>query len=222
MRFFIILFISFSKIFSQDLSEEVLKYKEDQIYFGISYIIIDQKIDGFKQNGFSKGLQIGVFKDISLRPEGDFAIGLGLGYSINHQISNLNISKDNYGYENFSLLNSSSQNTKINIFNNSIDFPIEFRWRTSTLENYSFWRIYTGYKLSYRFSNFIKSSDIGREKLENIRPLSQSITLSLGYNTWNLFFEYALTNIFKNFDRLGNEIPYKLKPLKIGLIFYIL
>ena len=86
MRFFIILFISFSKIFSQDLSEEVLKYKEDQIYFGISYIIIDQKIDGFKQNGFSKGLQIGVFKDISLRPKGDFAIGLGLGYSINHQI----------------------------------------------------------------------------------------------------------------------------------------
>ena len=32
MRFFIILFISFSKIFSQDLSGEVLKYKEDQIY----------------------------------------------------------------------------------------------------------------------------------------------------------------------------------------------
>jgi hypothetical protein len=221
VRFLIILLISFLKIYSQDISDESLKYKEDQIYFGISYIIIDQKINGFKQNGFSRGFQLGIFKDISLRLKGDLAVGLGLGYSLNHQISNLNILKDSGGNEIFSLLNSSSQDSKINIYNNSVDFPLEFRWRTSTIENYSFWRIYAGYKLSYRFSNFIKSS-IGKRSLENIRPISQSITLSLGYNTWNLFFEYGLTNIFKNYDKIGNEISYKLTPIKIGLIFYIL
>ena len=38
-------------------------------------------------------------------------------------------------------------------FSHNLEVPFEFRWRTSTANKYQFWRIYTGVKFLYNFSN---------------------------------------------------------------------
>ena len=211
----ILSFFVFINVFSQNLSNE-LNYKEDQIYFGISYISLKNNIDNFKQNGFSRSFFVGFINDFSLNKKGDLALGLGLGYSNDKYISNLEYSFDELKNSlRFKVPNEKSD-FKNYIKTHSLELPFQFRWRNSTIDTYQFWRIYLGYKLKYIFYNRFDSIYFKKNKLNDITNFNQSINLSLGYNTWNIFIEYYMKSIIKIND--FNQ----LTPIKIGLIFYIL
>ena len=95
MNIQILFFFVFINVFSQNVSNESY-YKEDQIYLGVSYISLKNNIDDLKQNGFSRSIFIGFINDISLNKKGDLALGIGLGYSNDKYISNLEYSFDNF------------------------------------------------------------------------------------------------------------------------------
>jgi len=220
--FFLIFFFTYNFCLGQDSLVKTNRYKEDQIYIGTSYILLNQEINGLKQNGFSRSFYLGFINDISLNKKGNLAIAFGFGYAYNNQISNLNFYKDEYGSEKVNINDGIFLETKNKLISNVLEFPIEFRWRTSSFSNYSFWRIYLGYKFGYKFFNKAKSYYEEKIILRNISPFSQSITLSLGYNTWNVYLEYGVTNILESNYDYGLEMPLNLRPIKIGFIFYIL
>ena len=67
-------------------------------------------------------------------------------------------------------------------------------------------------------ANSYISSDISDE----VNKWNKDLYLSFGYNTWNFYFSYGLNQIMKNLrDQYSNK-SFEVKPLKIGLIFYIL
>ncbi len=44
----------------------------------------------------------------------------------------------------------------------------------------------------------------------------------MGYNTWNLYFEYDLDLIYKSEFSLSDGTKLDVRALKVGLIFYLL
>ena len=66
--------------------------------------------------------------------------------------------------------------------------------------------------------------EAGRQNLANIddfNNIQYGLTLSAGYNTWNLHLYYGLNTIFSDNAKLGDE-NINLNAIKIGLMFYVL
>ncbi len=221
-KYLSILLLSFSTIaFAQKDSLQLGdRYADDQIYIGISYNQLYDQPDLVNKSGFSYGLSVGFMKDIILNKSGRFSFAFGTGYgfdSFNHKLKVTEV--DNI--TTFEVDNSITSN-RISIHN--IEFPIEFRWRTSLANKYKFWRIYTGFKLSYNFSNtFSYNTDTASFSFRNISDFNNwqyGVTLSVGYAAFNLHFYYGITPIFKNAVLGTSQIGTKI--LKFGLVFYIL
>jgi len=201
-------------------------YKEDQFYAGVTYNLIGNKPTDLNQNGFSLGFHLGIIKDMPINKDRNVALGIGLGYSANSFNQNILITEGKDGTMTFSILNENNVYFTRNKFSQHlVELPIEFRWRTSTPEEYKFWRIYTGLKLGYVFANTTKfKGDLGTLKYTNIRVFNDfqyGFTLSAGYNTWNLYLYYALNPIFSNEAKLNGE-SIDMNAIKLGLMFYIL
>lgn len=197
-------------------------YLEDQIYIGLSIITLANTPSDVTQNGFSNSVELGFIKDIPTNQKGDFAIGIGLGYGRSTYFQNIKIEKiDNI--TRFQIAESGFKNNKFSI--HTIDIPLEIRWRTSTIDKYKFWRIYTGGKISYVFASNAKlRSQVGTIKVKNIEEINKfqyGLKLAVGYGTWNFNFYYGLSNLFSN-ARLNETVPINVKDFRIGLIFYIL
>ena len=113
-----------------------------------------------------------------------------------------------------------------NLFkSHNLEFPLEFRWRTSTANKYNFWRVYAGIKFFYNISNKFQFKDaIGTafkySNISNYNKLQYGLTLSTGYDKFNVNVFYGLTPVFKNSTINGEDINTKI--LKFGLIFYFL
>ncbi len=199
-------------------------YREDQFYAGVTYNLLDNKPEGIDQNGLSFGVNLGFIKDMPISKKRNVALALGLGYSTNSFNQNLLLRKSN-NIVDFSVLDDQNAYTKNKISTHLIEVPFEFRWRNSTPESYSFWRIYTGFKLGYIFNHKVKHvGDMGNYKLSNIDELNKfqfGITMSLGYNTWNLHLYYPLNPMFSNEAILNGKV-IDIRTVKIGLMFYIL
>ena len=106
-----------------------------------------------------------------------------------------------------------------------MEFPLEFRWRTSTATKYNFWRVYTGVKFSYNLANKFQFDDATNTtfkyaNITNYNKLQYGLTLSAGYDEFNVHIFYGLTPVFKNSNFNGEEVNSKI--LKFGLIFYLL
>ena len=200
-------------------------YKEDQFYVGVGYNVVRQRPANFSQNGFSLGFNLGFIKDMPLNERRNVAIGIGLGYATNSFNQNLLISEGQNGAYNYTILTDGNSYNKNKFSNHLIELPIEFRWRTSTPTDYAFWRIYAGFKVGYVFHNAVKyRGDLGSYKLVNISDFNNfqyGLTLSVGYNTWNLHVNYSLNPIFNSNASLYGE-PVDLSSIKLGLMFYIL
>ncbi|MDO7173392.1 porin family protein [Mariniflexile sp. AS56] len=200
-------------------------YKEDQFYIGITYNLLGNKPTDLSQSGFSSGLHFGIVKDMPLNEARNVALGIGLGYSLNSFNQNLLIDKDASGTVTYAVLDDGSTYSKNKYTNQLLELPIEFRWRTSTPSEYNFWRIYAGFKVGYLVSSTTKyKGDLGYLKHRNIsdfNKLQYGVTLSAGYNTWNLYIYYGLNPIFSN-DATLNGSTIKANTLKAGLMFYIL
>jgi hypothetical protein len=200
-------------------------YREDQFYIGLSFNLVTSQPDSFSQNGFSGGLHAGFIRDMPINKRRNVAIGVGLGISTNTYNSNLFIGEASTGETVFRILEAGANVDRNTFSTNLIEMPIQLRWRTSTATNYSFWRIYTGVKLSYMYHYKAKfKSDTNNVTQTDIPELNRwryAATLTLGNGSFNAFVQYDLQTLF-NKDALIDTQRVNLQPIKFGIEFYIL
>jgi len=223
---FFITYIGFSQNqFDQSQQDLYKNYREDQFYAGVTYNLLNNKPSGLSQSGFSSGFHFGFIRDFPINDRRNIALGIGLGLSTNSYNQNLLI-EDVDNRISYSIIDEREINVSKNKFTTYlVELPLEFRWRTSTATEYSFWRIYTGLKLGYLLYNSTKfKSSIGDEKLSQVDEFNKfqyGLTLSAGYGTWNFHLYYGLNTIFDDSAKLNNQ-SLDLKTFKLGLMFYIL
>ncbi|WP_127846538.1 porin family protein [Psychroflexus aestuariivivens] len=199
-------------------------YREDQFYIGISFNFLSDLPEDVNQSGFSGGLNFGFIRDIPLNEQRNIAIGVGLGLNLNTYGQNLKISEVDGNYQ-YQPLTDESEYT-INRFNmNIVEVPIEFRWRTSTLEKNAFWRVYLGMNLGYtfRFKSTFEAPDESIEltKPDELERFRTSLKLTFGYGVINFFVDYSLNPVF-DANILNSNQSLGINPIKAGLTFYIL
>ena len=221
-KYLLLLFFSiqFTVIAQKDFLQLGSRYSEDQIYINIAYNQFYNQPETVGKSGFSYGFSTGFIKDFILNKKGSFAFALGVGYgfdSFNHQLKAVETSSQ----ITFDIDNSITSNS-LSIHN--LEFPVEFRWRNATANKYKFWRVYTGVKVSYNVANTFSYQEGTRSvSLKNSTPFNSwqyGITLSAGYDFFNMYFYYGLTPVLKN-AFIGTE-KINTKILKFGLIFYLL
>ncbi|SHG67447.1 porin family protein [Flagellimonas flava] len=209
---------------AQSISEVDSKYLEDQFYIGLGFNFLLDRPSDVVQRNLSYNLQMGFIKDIPLNSDRDFGLGLGLGYSVNSYYTNLVASNETntITYE----VRSTEDFTRSKLETHAIEFPLEVRWRTSTPADYKFWRIYAGGKIGYVFSgrSRLVTDENGAQGFSNndIQKLQYGLTLSFGYNTWNINAYYALNPLLEDSTSLNGTEPIDTRVLRIGVIFYIL
>ncbi|WP_299222906.1 porin family protein [uncultured Psychroserpens sp.] len=200
-------------------------YREDQFYASITYNLLANKPDGVSQSGFSSGYHIGFIRDMPLNKRRNIAIGVGIGLSSNSYNQTLLISKENDDFAYSVLDDNETEFSKNKFATYLVEFPIEFRWRTSTAKIYDFWRVYTGIKFGYVVLNSSKfdssTGDLKFSNIDDFNKLQYGLTLSAGYSNFNLHLYYALNNIFNSDATLAGE-QIEISSVRIGLIFYIL
>jgi len=186
-------------------------YREDQFYASLSYNLIQNRPDGFKQFSFSPGITFGFLRDFPISKNRHWAIAPGIGYSYNNIKQFINSEEIVSATE-----NNTSENIRTIISSHSIDFPLEIRWRNATPNSHSFWRIYTGFKTSYVFNSKLESTTENTKEsiLDEINRWQYSAYISVGFNTWNPYIYYGINPIFKEGSKMSN--------FNVGFIFYIL
>ncbi|WBX73993.1 porin family protein [Tenacibaculum pacificus] len=219
MKHLVTLFLVFLSICSYAQKDSLQigdRYWEDQLYINISYNILSNQPKELNVSGFSFGFSGGYIKDIPLVKSSKIALGVGLGYgfdSFNHHLKVVE--------ENLVTLKVANVITVDKLKSHNIEMPIQFRLRTSTVNSYSFWRIYTGIKLSYNLNNSFSYTDsdtiISTSNLPKYNKFQTGLTLSVGYSTFNFHVYYGLTPILKNGSSNKNT-----NIIRIGLSFYLL
>jgi len=225
--FFSIFFSSFSQTNRSidSLYKTDPYYLEDQLYFGISYIVLQNLPTGLKQNGFSNAIKFGYIRDIPINEQRNIGLGIGLGYGRDIFYQNLRISTDeNTGELIYEVLTGTDYQS--NSFNlNKIEIPFELRFRGSSPTKYKFWRVYTGATLSYiasASSNYTNNNiNVSFNGIKNINPWQVGLTISAGYGTWNFNYYYGLTKIIKD-NVLINENVIQMKEMRFGIMYYFL
>lgn len=225
------IFISFLLTFYMGSAQELPKdssqvdsrYLEDQFYIGLGYNVLLGKQSGVAQRNLSYNLQAGFIKDIPLNPRRNFGVGLGVGYAINSYYTNVVATKQANAVL-YEVMNESDfKRSKLET--HALEVPFELRWRTSTADEYKFWRIYAGAKLGYVFSGRSRLvTEDGSDGFTNkdIEQLQYGLILNFGYNTWNVHAYYGLNPLLKNGTNLQTGEAIDFKVLRIGIIFYIL
>jgi len=221
---FLILGFTINLCAQENAEVEDFKYLEDQFYLGITYNFILNKPSGVNQGNFSYGLQGGFIKDIPLNSRRNLGIGIGLGYAYNNYYTNLFVNETESGLE-YIVLDSDVSYKRNKLDTHVIEMPIEFRWRTSTPSDYKFWRVYAGMKLGYVVgsrSKFVSNEAKISFNNSDIRNFRYGVMLNFGYSTFNVHAYYALSNLFNDGVTTNEGESIEFRPLRIGIIFYIL
>jgi len=199
------------------------RYFEDQFYFGVTYNFVRNQVTDFKQRSLSYGLNIGFIKDAPLNEAGTMAIGLGTGLALNTYYSNLVARQGDAGLD--YLFDTSVEGfRRSKLETHLLEFPLEFRWRTSTAEEYKFWRVYAGVKAAFVLgarSKLVTNDFKDGFFNTDIKNFQYGLTLNVGYNTFNVHVYYGLTDLFKD-NAVINEEAIGFRPLRVGFTFYIL
>ncbi|MBU2927890.1 porin family protein [Winogradskyella psychrotolerans] len=224
--FTLIAFSGFSQSYTIDTSEYDENYREDQFYASVTYNLLNEKPSDISQSGFSSGFHFGFIRDMPINNKRNVAIGLGMGVSTNSYNQKNVLIDDTDNTISFTKIDEGDYDVSKNKFTTYlVEVPLEIRWRTSNASDYSFWRIYTGFKMGYLVYNSSKfKSEVTDVKLSNIDSFNKvqyGLTLSAGYSTWNFHVYYGLNSIFDSSAEFDGE-SIDMKSLKIGLMFYIL
>lgn len=234
MRYFfsIIILFSISSVFAQD---EVMEkkvavdslYREDQFYFNLSFNNIQHSPSGLDQNKISPSFSFGFLRDMPINKRRTYAIAIGLGYTkniLNENLYTYSVSGLNNSQLVYDIISPDTYFTKNKLTTHYIDLPIEFRWRNSTYESHKFWRIYTGFKLSYLVADTYRfTNDLGAITLRNDPNLNKwqyGCYISSGWNSLNIYLYYGLNPIFKSSEI--NGVANKMNNFNLGFQFYIL
>ena len=236
MKFLIKIFLLFFvlNVFSQDIKKDSVAvkidslYREDQFYFNFAYGNLQKFPSGLNQIKFSPALSFGFLRDFPISKNRNFAVAIGLGYATTNYNHNL------YQYK--SIDGNGNESTTYEILSDDIfyqknkqsfhylEVPFEIRWRNSTYTSHKFWRIYTGFKVSYllldkyKFVNEIQTIVIKNNP--DLNKFQYGCYLTAGWNTWNVYVYYSLNPIFKS--AVINNQNIKMNTLNVGLQFYIL
>ncbi|MGB5668825.1 MAG: porin family protein [Maribacter sp.] len=220
------LFLCVFSINAQTTSEDDNKddkYLEDQFYLGITYNFLINKPTDVTQRNLSYGLHGGIIKDLPLNSDRTFALGVGLGYAVNSYYTSMLATDSNIGII-YAKDDGILGVKRSKIENHLVEMPIELRWRNSSPEEFKFWRVYTGLKLGYIFSarsKLVTESDKTSFNNSDILRFQYGLMFNFGYNTFNIHIYYSLSNLFNDGVLLESE-EITMKPLRVGLIFYIL
>lgn len=196
-------------------------YADDQIYLSVSYSQFNDQPSTITKSNFSYALSVGFMKDIILNKAGTIAIAAGFGYGFdffNHELKVDELNDETI----FNRGNSISDN----VFKaHNLEFPFEIRWRTSTAKKYNFWRVYSGIKFLYNLNNQFQyidtnSNQIKYSNISSYKKLQYGLTISAGYDAFNINVFYGLTPIYKNASINVESVDTKI--LKFGLTFYFL
>lgn len=198
------------------------KYREDQFYASLAYVLLMTQPQGFSQTSFSTNLTWGFLRDMPVNKARTYAVALGLGYSYSNIKHNLKTSGtgDNPVYE------IAEEFDKNKLVLHYLELPIEFRWRSSDAVSHKFLRVYTGFKVSYLVYDKTQFYPNEGETIKitgntDLNKLVYGAYVSIGWNTWNAYAYYGLNPIYKS-GALSPEEPIKINNLHLGLIFYIL
>lgn len=195
------------------------KYWEDQLYIDITYNLLANQPKELNRTGFSYGLALGYMKDIPFNKSGKTAFAVGLGYSYDSFSHGLKVLEGNA--DSFEVASGFTSN-KIKLHN--IEMPVQFRWRSSDANTYSFWRFYAGLKVVYNLSNNYRyktdTETVSFSNVDKYNTWQTGLTLSAGYGTFNFHVYYGLAPMFKNVKLNGN--PINSKVVRLGLSFYLL
>ena len=217
----LIIVIAFSCFsYSQLKKEKDGYYLEDQLYLKINYNILTNLPKSIFQSGFSNSFSLGFIKDLPINKQRNFGFGIGIGYGHETYFHNIKIYEVNRQTF-FDYFDENYDSNKLII--NQLEIPIEIRWRTSTIDKYKFWRIYSGIKINYIYLSKSVFETENKQTYKNpnaINKLQYGITLAAGYGTFNFFMYYGLTPLFN--DAILNNEKINIKELKFGLQFYIL
>lgn len=221
IKFFLILLLMSALLNAQTVTDSLSNYLEDQLYISLHYNNLMNTPNDFNNYGFSNGVSVGFIKDIPLNDQRNIGFGIGIGFANNTYKNNLKLN-NNSGILDFSIQNDGFDTNKIS--SNALEFPVEFRWRTSTLDKFKFWRIYTGIKVSYLYkTEYTYLDSLTNYSIKNpeiINKWQYGLTLSAGYSTFNLYTYLGLKPLYKEVIINNEKTP--IKELKFGLIFYIL
>lgn len=228
--FFIILYLSPFFIYAQELEDTIAKdvdslYREDQFYVGLSFNLLTNKPEDFTQNGLSAGFQFGFIRDFPINKSRNKAIGVGFGLAVDTYNQNLFVDKLEDGTFTYNILDDNAGEDVNRFAVYSLEFPIEYRWRTSTPDKYAFWRIYAGVKVGYilSFNTTFEDSE-GDVLIRDVSPINRfqyGPTLSFGYSSFNFQAYYGVNSIFNNDAIVENE-TVDLQVLRLGIVFYFL
>ncbi|WP_343763825.1 porin family protein [Gangjinia marincola] len=226
--FFIIVFLGagFAGL-AQDIFTTPIdsSYREDQFYIGFTYNVLVDRPDNVNQTGFSGGLNLGFIRDVPFNNKRTLGIGVGLGLSVNTYVQNLFIGEEAQNETTiFRALDRDIITFDTNRFSTYlIEVPFHFRWRSSNIEKYKFWRIYTGLQLGYiyHFSSYFNQSNntVRQTDVPELERFRLGTSFSFGFNAVNFQVYYALNDLF-DAEIDGEQIG--LQPIKVGLIFYLL
>ena len=201
-----------------DQQKDSIFYREDQIYFGVSLLLLRANQENLNARGLSRHFQLGLMRDIPLVKSGKLSSGLGLGISFEKFTTNL-IPLEN-GIYSFDLENNMDNNFSVSV--NSFEIPFAIRWRNSTNLDYAFWRIYGGIKINWNFQNKATEDLNFKTTNQEINTFATNAFLSFGYNTWNFYLSYPLNQVF-NSNIANSDYPsITIAPIKVGLIFFVL
>lgn len=201
------------------------KYREDQFYASVSYILMQNKPGDYSQNSFSTGISFGFLRDIPVNEARTYAIAVGLGYSYSNIKHNLKIT-ETAGAMLYEEPNSNDFD-KNKLVLHCLELPIEFRWRNSNSSSHKFWRVYTGFKASYLFADKAQFYPLsgGSTKVkgnDDMNRLLYGAYIATGWNTWNFYVYYGLNPLFNKDAKLDNGQQVNLNAVNFGLMFYIL
>jgi len=223
LGFFFLCVFSINAQTTSEADNKDYKYLEDQFYLGITYNFLINKPTDVTQRNLSYGLHGGIIKDLPLNSDRTFALGVGLGYAVNSYYTSLLATDSTIGII-YSIDDGILGVKRSKIENHLVEMPIELRWRNSSPEEFKFWRIYTGLKLGYIFSarsKLVTESDKTSFNNSDILRFQYGLMFNFGYNTFNIHIYYSLSHLFNDGVLLESE-EITMKPLRVGLIFYIL
>ena len=203
----------------EDTKSEAL-FREDQVYLGASFMILQSNQKDFNPRGLSRHFQWGFIRDIPIISSGKVALGLGIGMSFERYNTDLKLDKSEFNPVKFLIPDESTSPLFFSV--HSLELPLTLRWRNASTNNFAFWRVYGGVSLRWNYYNKIRQETFELKNNNELNNFGTIAHLSFGYNTWNFYLAYNFNPFFKKTFLDSNNVPLEINPLKIGLIFYIL
>ena len=201
-------------------------YREDQFYAGVTYNLVTSVPSSINLRGVSGGVNFGFLRDMPINEKRNIAIAIGAGLAFDRYGYNLFIGEDANENTIFRSLGSEVEFDTSRFSTATIEAPLEFRWRTSTAEEYKFWRIYGGVRVGYTYwyrAFFVQpNNEVSQTNIPEFEKLRLAATLNFGYSTFNFYAYYSINTFFKNAFLEGTNEPLDFRTLKLGVVFYIL